>query len=448
MRQSSRTLAAGVAAVVAATGLTACGGGDSQSEGGKKLHVLVGAKPEYAKELRAWMADTKKKFKARTGADITFETFSSPEQEQQKIQTSVVSGSGPDVYSLGTTFTPVAHSTKAFHEFTPEDWKKVGGRDRFIPQSLTMSGPDKKHEIGVPTAMRPYGMVYNKAMFEKAGIKAPPKTWDEYVSYAKKMNKPKEGTYGAAMDYADGFDPWKYIWASTLQSGGRLVSEDLKKAQLDSPEARAAVGSLFDLTAKHKVVDPKSTGWKAPQALSAFSRGKAAMLGMVTPGAVPTLEKSKVKDDYAFAPMPLVPEGEKSRPAGGVPAGTIVSGDDVAIAKYSKSKDLALEYIKLITSPKEQTSYAKTFGDLPTDKAAAQALAKDDPQVAAFVKAEDSAVPTPFTGAWADVQLGMTNVVTQSLPSLSRGSYDPAAVKKLLAKANETTQSSIDRQKR
>ena len=447
MRKHSRNLAACVAVIMAAASLTACGGGSSEG-GGKKLHVFIGSKAEYPQEHKAWMKRIKKKFKARTGADITFETFSSPDQEQTKIQTSAVSGQGPDVYQIGTTFTPVAHATKAFHKLTPEDWKKLGGRDRFIPQSLTMSGPNPENEIGVPTGMRPYGMVYNKAMFEKAGIKSPPKTWDEFLSYAKRLNKPKDGVYGTALEFGDDFSPWKYIWSLTLQSGGGFINDDLTKSQLDSPKTQEAVESLFELHTEHKVVDPKSVGWEAAQSLSAFSSGKAAMLGMVTPGAVPTLEESKVKDDYAFAPMPLVPFGEKQRPAGGKPAGTIVSGDDLAIADYSENTDLALEYIALVTSPEEQKHYSELFGELPTDEQAAREMAKDDPQVAAFLKAEETALPTSFTGAWADVQLGLGNVITQSRPALARGTYDPAEVKKLLAQADKTVQSSIDRQKR
>ena len=38
-----------------------------------------------------------------------------------------------------------------------------------------------------------------------------------------------------AIGYADGFDPWKFIWSLTVQSGGSFVSTDLKTAQLNSP---------------------------------------------------------------------------------------------------------------------------------------------------------------------------------------------------------------------
>jgi multiple sugar transport system substrate-binding protein len=428
-------------------GVAACGGG-SGGGGGTQLRVLIAVDPQYPEPQRAWLDRVKQRFKAKTGGDLTFETFASAGEEQTKIQTSIVSGDGPDVYHLGTTFTPVAFATKGFQVLTDADWQKIGGRDRFVPESLGMSGPDPAHQIGVPVSTRPYGMVYNTAMFRAAGITAPPVTWDEFAADAKRLTQPAAGVYGTALDFADAYDPWKFLWMFTLQGGGRLVSDDLRQARLDSPEVAAAVGAYFDLLTRDQVVDPKSVGWRSAQALAAFVNGKAAMLPMVTPNAVPALDGSAVKGQYAFAPMPLVPPGAASRPPGGLAAGTIVSGDNIAIASYSRQKDLALSYLELITSVDEQLDYSQTLGVLPANAEAARKQAEVHPQLAPLVAAERTAVPTTFTGAWSDVQIGLTNVVTQSLPALTNGSYDPAAVRGLLAQANQKVQSSLNRQGR
>lgn len=435
-------LVTGLAMAVAMTGLAACGGGGN---GSKQLHILVGRIPQHPAEQRAWMQRIQHEFKAKTGADVTFETYASSSEEQTKLQTAVVSGDGPDVYQLGTTFSPVAYATRGFEMLSDADWQKIGGRDRFVPQSLGMSGPDPQHQIGVPLSARPYGMVYNTAMFQAAGITAPPKTWDEFVADAQRLSKPDSGVYGSALAYADPFSPWKYIWMFALQSGGRLLSDDLKKAELDSPRVNAAAASFLGLLTKDHIADPKAVGWKDTEALAAFANGKAAMLPMVAPSVVPTLEKSAVKGQYAFAPMPLVPPGAADRLPGGKPAGSIVSGDNIAVASYTHNKDLALEYIKLVTSTEEQNFYSQTFGDLPANAEAAQQQAAAHTEIAPFVEAEKTSLPTSFTGAWSDVQLGLTNVVTQSLPSLASGSYDPAAVQELLEQANKKVQSSLDR---
>jgi multiple sugar transport system substrate-binding protein len=443
MQQRTRRLVAALAAsATAVIGVAACG---SAAGGGKQLHVLVGANPQHPAEQRAWMDRIKQEFRAKTGADITFETFASSSDEQTKIQTSVVSGDGPDVYQLGTTFTPVAYATKGFQTLSDADWQKIGGRQRFVPAALGMSGPDPQHEIAVPMSTRPYGMVYNTTMFQAAGITTPPQTWDEFVADAQRLNRPDAGVYGTSIAYADPYSPWKYIWMFTLQSGGRLLSDNLTRSQLDTPPVRTATTGFFDLLTKDHVADPKSVSWKDPEALAAFANGKAAMAPMMTPSSVPTLEKSSIKGHYAFAPMPVVPFGATTRPPGGLPAGSIVSGDDLAIASYTKNKDLALSYIDLVTSQAEQQSYSETFGDLPANAQAAQEEAKKAPQADAFLKAQNLSIPTSFTGAWSDVQLGLTNVVTQSLPALASGSYDPAAVNQLLGQASQKTQASLDR---
>lgn len=290
-------------------------------------------------------------------------------------------------------------------------------------------------------------MVYNTEMFAQAGIAAPPKSWDEFVAIAKTLTKPDQGVYGAAIDYSDGFDPWKYIWTFTLQSGGRVISEDLKTSELASPAVVEAVTQYFDILTEHAIVSPDSVSWEAPQALAAFANGKAAMLAMVTPNAVPALEGSAVKGKYAFAPTPTIPFGQEALPPDGVAAGTIVSGNDMAIAGYSDNKDLALKYIELVTTEEEQTHFFEVFGDVPANQKAAMALAEGNPQVEAFIAAEETAIPTDFTGAWGDVQIGLTNVVTQSLPGLTNGTYDRAAIQALLEEASATVQRSLDRQK-
>ena len=103
-----------VAALVAASVLmaTACGGGGTQSSNGG-LDILVGPQPSYLARFAAWSKLVKAKFKAETGKTLTIETFTDTSQEAIKIQSSVVSGNGPDVYILGTTFTRSRTARKA-----------------------------------------------------------------------------------------------------------------------------------------------------------------------------------------------------------------------------------------------------------------------------------------------------------------------------------------------
>jgi multiple sugar transport system substrate-binding protein len=437
-----RKASAVIVATSAATLLAACGGGSS-SGGGGPLTIFIASQPNFPSQFASWSKDLTDKFKAKTGSDLVIETYTTASDETTKIQSSIVSGTGPDIYNLGTTFTPVAYGTGGFQELSDDDWKKIGGRERFIPESLGMSGPDQTKQIGIPAAMRPFSLAYNTDMFKAAGIAAPPKTWDEFIADAKKLTT--SGVYGTTLDYSDPFDPWKFIWAMTEQQGGSFVSQDLKTAQLNSTEVQNATTAYFDLLVKNKLADPASVGWKGGDAIAAFGSGKAAMMPMATAQSIPILDKSGVKGKYAFASLPTVAPGQTQRPANGKPAASIVSGDNIAIASYTKEKDLALQFVDLFTSTDQQLANYKAFGNLPTNQDAMKQLSAQSALLAPFLQIESQSTPTAFTGGWADVQNGVQNIVVQSQPGLAEGTYDTAAVKALLDKANATAQSALTR---
>ena len=372
---------------------------------------------------------------------MTFQTFASAADEQKLIQTSVVSGQGPDVYALGTTFTPVAYSTGAFVTLGDKEWEAVGGRDRFTPATLAMSGPSEGKDVGVPFLSRPFAMAYNTEMFAAAGITAPPTTWDELVADATKLTG--DGRYGAAIAYADNYDPWKFVWMFANQYGNPLVEG--KKASIDDPAVLRAYEAYFGFLTRDEIVDPESVGWSNAQALASFAAGRSAIMLMTGPTAIPTLESSAVKGRYAFAPMPAVPPGESSLPSDGKPATTIVSGDNIAIADYSENKDLAYAFVKLVTGEDQQVAYTTTFGDLPTNAAAAKQIADGSQVLGPILEAGEGAVPTPFTGAWSEAQLALTNVVVQSRSDLAAGSVAPEALKGRLAEAEQSSQQALDR---
>ncbi len=426
--------------------LAACGGGSSSSSSssqGQTLHVLIGYNSTYPTQQKQWMQQIASEFQKANGATIAWDTYSSSNEEQQKLQTAIVSGSGPDVFSFGTTFVPTAQATKGFTTLTAQDWQAVGGKDRFFQQQLTMSGSSPDQLIAVPWVMRPFAMVYNKDLFQKAGITTPPTTWTQFVQDAQKMTDPSAGVYGAEIDPSDTFDPWKIWWMFAEQMGGSFISQDLKTAQLNSPEAVQAVKFWFDWATTYKIVNPNAMAWKTGDALKAFANGKVGMQIMTTTTVAPTLQKSSVAGKYAFTPMPTVPYGMQQRPANGVPAATIVSGDMLAVADYSNVKNLAFKFINLVTEYQHQIQWTKTFGDLPANTAAANYLASTDPQTAAFIQAEQNATPTPFTGVWGPLEVALAGVSSKLANEVATNHYDPSHIKPLLDQANQQIQSQL-----
>ncbi|WP_158861708.1 ABC transporter substrate-binding protein [Leifsonia sp. AG29] len=450
--RSRFTLAASAGVAALALLLAGCSASTSQPTSsakldgrGKTLDVMVNANGNFPTQQQQWFADVSDQFQKETGATVKFETFATANDELTKIQTSVLSGQGPDIYSLGTTFTPTAYSTGAFVKLTDAEWAKVGGRDRFVPATLGISGPDAKDQVGIPFASRPFVMAYNKDLLAAAGIDKPATTWDGLAEQAKKLTS--GDVHGMAIAYADTFDPWKFVWAMSMQQGNTILDPKTKKATIDDPAVKKAYETYFGWLTDDKIVDPASVGWKNAQAVAAFAAGKAAFLPMVSSSSRVTLDKSAVAGKYAYAVMPTVPPGSTSLPAGGKGAATIISGDNMVVAKYSKNQDLAFALIKMLTSAENQEQYTKIFGDLPTNATAAKQVEDGNELIAPILEAGKKAYSTPFSGAWGDTQLALVNVVVQSIPGLSSGKVSSADLDAKLKAAQDTAQSALSKSK-
>ena len=434
----------GLLASTSILSLAACGSNTTGTgQGGQTIRVMIGYSSVYPNQQKQWMQSMATQFKQQTGNTIAWDTYATSNEEQTTLQTSIVSGTGPDIFDLGTTFVPTAQATGGFVTLSSSDWNAAGGQSRYFQPQLTMSGSSTSQQIAIPFVMRPFVMVYNTELFQKANISVAPTTWSEFVQDAQKINNPSAGIYGTTIDPSDSYDPWKIWWTFAKQLGKDFVSSDLKTAQLNTPEAVQAVQFWFDWTTNYKIVDPNSMSWKAGDATRAFANGKAGMLIMISTSIIPTLQKSAVAGKFAFAPLPNIPYGMTQRPANGVPAESIISGDMLAIASYSKVKDQALQFIKFLTDNQNQIQYQKTFGDLPTNIDAANTLASQNPQIAAFVKAEQGADPTPFTGAWGALEVALAGVSSKLANQVATGSYSTANIKPLLDQANTQIQGQL-----
>lgn len=447
-RKRALGIAAGLMAVgVALAGCSSGGGSSSSNSGsldgkGKTITVFTLANTQYPQQQQAFNASVAAAFKKQTGATVQWDMGASANDEQTKIQTSAVSGQGPDIYDIGTTFTPTAYSTGDFVTLTSADWKALGGKDKFVPASMGISGPSANDQIGIPYQSRPFVMVYNAKLFQQAGLTAPATTWDGLIAQAKKLTG--NGVYGMAVDYKDSFDPWKYIWMYDMQMGNPLI--DGKKATLNDDKTLKAYQAYFGLLTDDHVTDPASVGWTAVQGLAAFAQGKAAMMSWTSATAMNTLNASPVKNDYKFAVMPTVPPGYSSMPQGGNAAASIISGDNLVIAKYSKNTALDLALVKYLTSDAVQAKQYSDFGNLPVTVSESKKLESDQAALAPILKAGSKSVTTPFSGAWGATEVGLLNVVTQAIPSLDKGSVSTSELKSLLNTLQNTASQALQSQ--
>jgi multiple sugar transport system substrate-binding protein len=436
---------ASIIAVGITTGLLVSGCASTANDSGKDnaagqaLSVLWPIDNRYPEEQRAWFGEISDKFSEESGASLRFETYSSANDELTRIQTAVVAGHGPDVYSIGTTFTPTASTTGAFTILGEKEWELVGGRDRFLPATLGMSGPSKDLEVGVPLSSRPFVAAYNTRLLKEAGIQEPAQTWDELAEHAKLLTK--DGVYGLAVAYADSYDPWKFIWSQAVQSGNPILDLKTGKARIDDPAVAAAYERYFSWF-EDGFVNPQAIGWTAPQSLASFADGEAAYMLMTSTFSSVTLDKSPIKDEYAYSLMPTSESGETKAP--GVAVTSMLSGDNLGVADYSKQKDLAFAFVEFMTRDEQQMTYFERFGQLPSGVAGAKKVEAAHPELAPLIESAARSLGTPFTGAWGETQLALTDVVVQSIPALSKGEVSAKDLAERLTGAQNKAQTALN----
>ncbi|KLU59074.1 putative ABC transporter-binding protein precursor [Peptococcaceae bacterium CEB3] len=187
-------------------------------------------------------------------------------------------------------------------------------------------------------------LFYNKEMFSKAGISAPPQNMQELEADAAKLTG--NGVYGIALRGSRDIN-W-YPWAGFLFAFGGHWLDANGKPTLNSPAAVQATQLYGKLISKYGPPGGASFDWNQVQL--SMQQGKAAMI-IDASNFGPRLEdpkESKIVGKVGFA---MVPAG----PAGRFPS---VYTAGLAIPKGSKHQADAWKFIEWATSKQTQLESA------------------------------------------------------------------------------------------
>ncbi|MDQ1484391.1 MAG: hypothetical protein QOJ62_84 [Actinomycetota bacterium] len=207
---------------------------------------------------------------------------------------------------------------------------------------------------GLPKTNYTLGLVYNRALFTKAGLDpdSPPATWEAVQAAAKKIAALGGGNVGFAEYSAGNTGGWHFT-AEMYSQGGQVVSADGKKADFNNPMGLAALNNLKTMRWTDNSMGTKQL-LQYNDTIQMMASGK---LGM-TIGAPDYFKamKSNFKADltqYGMGPMP----GGK---------GTLLGGDGYMFNKNDtpdqiKAGLLWLEYENL-TPGTGQFNYERAAG--------------------------------------------------------------------------------------
>ncbi|MDT7889806.1 MAG: sugar ABC transporter substrate-binding protein [Desulfurococcales archaeon] len=194
--------------------------------------------------------------------------------------------------------------------------------------------------------------------YRKDLIQAPPKTWDELVEIAKRVNNPPR-IYGFAMvGYGHALVG---SFMEILHSfGGRIADEENGECLFASSEGVDALSYIVDLYRRHRVTPPETPEMFYNHVSEVFSTGRVAMI-FEWPGWDGLHNDPKRSKISGLFDLDLYPVGKSGRYVYGGSHG-------FSIFKGSKNPELAAELIRFLVSIENQVAEAEAEGFLPSRK--------------------------------------------------------------------------------
>jgi len=330
-----RGIAASALVASLALAATACGGGsgDGKSDGPVTItwwdtSNATNEAPTYKSLVQQFEAANK---------DIKVKYVNVPfDQAQNKFDTAAGATGAPDVLRSEVGWTP-AFAKKGY--FLPLDGTEaLADQSKFEPNLIKQAQYQGK-TYGVPLVTDTLALIYNKALFKKAGITTPPKTWDELKSDAAKVQD-KTGAYGY-WGSTQGYYGQPFLYGE----GSDTVDAAAKKVTIDTPAAKKAFGtwlSLFSGKGLHKA-DTTPDAYAHIQ--DAFVNGKVASI-IQGPWEVTNIYKGSAFKDKSNLGIAVVPAGSTGK--AGAPTGghnlSVYAGSDKA------HQAAALKFVKFMAA--------------------------------------------------------------------------------------------------
>jgi multiple sugar transport system substrate-binding protein len=339
---------------------------------------------------------------------------SADEQRTQLVQRLRAKSAECDVLGLDVIWTA---------EFAAQGWLQdvsdvVSERESdFIPSTLETARYEGK------TWAVPYhtnaGFLYFRT--DQVG-KSPPASWEDVYKEAREEN-------GFVYQGARYEGLTVHFLELLYSAGGKALSDDGRKAEVDSEQGRQALQFMVD-GFKERAVPKAVTTYQEEPSRRAFESGKASLMRN-WPYAYDLGQKSSIKGKFDIGPFPKFGDGE---------AASVLGGFNLGISAYSKNPEAAAAFITFATSPQHQTEqFIKASTSPPATSAP-----YDDPEVkqkARFAtdlkRAVEQGQSRPVTPVYPQV----TEAIYKNVHDALQGKQQPdAALRKMSSEIEKALQ--------
>ena len=200
--------------------------------------------------------------------------------------------------------------------------------------------------------------MWNQDLYKAAGLDPAkgPQNWQEFMDFSKKLTT--GGKFATLFTFGDanaGFVSFAQLFNTT---GGQLLSDDLKKLQIDNEFGLATLTALQDAHVKSKVADPAGVTINSSIEQGKVFRGGNMAHYFAFPNHYTLANDASQSQIVGKAATGLVP-GIKLRTA------SINGFEGYCINKFSKNKEVAAAWLDHIVSPEVQKLVATKWGRPP-----------------------------------------------------------------------------------
>lgn len=269
------------------------------------LHVVSG---QDATEIDVRKKIAEMYHEVNSNVDIQIDLITGARDESQTVM--IAGGNPPDVLYFNEWF-----QYPFFQKGVALPLDSYVTRDKFsfddiLPAAVELNRY-KGQLLAMPFEVSPLTIVYNKKLFDDAGVDYPPTkwddpawTWEKLVEIATKLTDASKGQYGFSME--------NWMYPSLLLQNGAKVLSNTKEIQADtkciinSPEAAKAFQLMVDLQGKYAV----SPSAASAQELGGFDRFMSGKVAMYCYGRWLNVFRTITDFQWDTAPLPHVDGGK------------------------------------------------------------------------------------------------------------------------------------------
>ncbi|MCX4445393.1 extracellular solute-binding protein [Streptomyces sp. NPDC087866] len=294
----------------------------------------------------------------------------------------------PDVIEVGNTQVAQYAESGNLRDLTLESMRDLGSED-WLP-GLAEPGSIDGVQYGVPWYAANRVVIYNKEIFEAAGIKNPPKTRAQWIEDTGKLNR--DGNQGMYLPGQNWYVLAGFIW----DEGGELASDKEGDWQGTLGTPAALKGMQFYSQLQALGDGPKDADEEKPPQANVFAEGNVAQI-ISTPSTATLIEKKnpELKGKLGYFPIP----GKTAKAPGSVFTG----GSDLIVPQKADERSAGYEVIKALAGAKWQEDLAKTMSYVPNKPALARVIEGQE-STAAMAEGATRGHATPNSSQWAAVE--------------------------------------------